>query len=250
MEGRVAEGRRSRSSDRHDPKGNPPGVFSLCVLDIPALAGPAGAAQTVAASGGDAVRASPKQRADDMLAQALRASCQTWHCIDGKSRIFLTRSGEWLASDEQAEAVLVDNVAGLSLDHGRLRASGKMAKRLDRVLKAGDAPVTIVMPKKDWEGHIILRSSAYNETMVGVLAYDSENETDAEFASLEEAFGLTPAEANVVHAMVNGYSAAEIAEDRNLSINTVRVHLRHCYEKLGVSSREQLWRKIHPYFLI
>ncbi|MXP48259.1 hypothetical protein GRI43_12760 [Altererythrobacter luteolus] len=215
-------------------------------LDAPALAVPDGAQ----ASGGDAVRTGPEQRAADMLAEALRASCQTWHCIDGKSRIFLTRDGDWLASDEQAEAVLVDNIAGLSLDQGRLRANGKMAKRFDRLLKAGREPVTIVMPKKDWEGHVILRSSAYNDTTVGVLAYDSENKADAEFASLEEAFGLTPAEANVVHAMVNGYSAAEIAEDRNLSINTVRVHLRHCYEKLGVSSREQLWRKIHPYFLI
>ena len=120
MEHSGGEGRRSRSIDRHDRSPNSPGVFSLLELDAPAVAAPDGAR----ASGGDAVKTGPEQRAAEMLAEALRASCQTWHCIDGKSRIFLTRSGEWLASDEQAEAVLVGNVAGLSLDQRAARWQG------------------------------------------------------------------------------------------------------------------------------
>jgi DNA-binding CsgD family transcriptional regulator len=32
-------------------------------------------------------------------------------------------------------------------------------------------------------------------------------------------------------------------------VHTVRAHLRHCYDKLGVSYREALWQRLAPYRL-
>jgi predicted ATPase/DNA-binding NarL/FixJ family response regulator len=50
---------------------------------------------------------------------------------------------------------------------------------------------------------------------------------------------LSAREVDVLRLMADGLSNAEIAERLCLSISTVKVHTRHIYDKLGVSSRTQ-----------
>jgi DNA-binding NarL/FixJ family response regulator len=57
---------------------------------------------------------------------------------------------------------------------------------------------------------------------------------------LSENFGrdeLTPAEQNVLHAIVSGKSNKEIASDSHISENTVKTHVKNIFDKLGVSDR-------------
>ena len=51
---------------------------------------------------------------------------------------------------------------------------------------------------------------------------------------------LSPAERRVFDLYVEGYKAAQIADQLCLSINTVKTHNAHIYEKLAVSSRKEL----------
>jgi predicted ATPase/DNA-binding NarL/FixJ family response regulator len=51
--------------------------------------------------------------------------------------------------------------------------------------------------------------------------------------------GLSERELEVLRLMADGLSNAEIAQRLCLSIGTVKVHTRHIYDKLGVSSRTQ-----------
>jgi len=53
-------------------------------------------------------------------------------------------------------------------------------------------------------------------------------------------FGLTPRELEIVVAVVSGYSNPEIAEKLALSEQTVKHHLTHVFDKLGVFSRVEL----------
>ncbi len=53
-------------------------------------------------------------------------------------------------------------------------------------------------------------------------------------------FGLTPRELEIVVAVVSGYSNPEIAEKLALSEQTVKHHLTHVFDKLGVYSRVEL----------
>jgi len=48
---------------------------------------------------------------------------------------------------------------------------------------------------------------------------------------------LTPREAGILALIAEGMSAPAIAERLVLSVATVRTHLQHLYEKLGVSDR-------------
>lgn len=50
---------------------------------------------------------------------------------------------------------------------------------------------------------------------------------------------LSPREEEILHLMASGYHNKEIATQLRVSPETVRVHLRHIYEKLHVNSRSQ-----------
>lgn len=54
---------------------------------------------------------------------------------------------------------------------------------------------------------------------------------------LRDRFGLTEAEADVLSHLALGYSNREIARRRSVSVATVRTHVAHLLDKLGVHSR-------------
>ena len=51
---------------------------------------------------------------------------------------------------------------------------------------------------------------------------------------------LTPREAEVMELLQSGKSNAEIANELNVSVETVRSHARRIYRKLGVRTRREL----------
>lgn len=53
-------------------------------------------------------------------------------------------------------------------------------------------------------------------------------------------FGLSPREMEIVAAIVAGYSNKEIAHKFSLSEQTVKHHITHIFDKLGVSNRMEL----------
>lgn len=69
------------------------------------------------------------------------------------------------------------------------------------------------------------------------------------WADLGEVFGLTRAEAAIVKRFIGGERADEMAQALGVTIETVRTHIRRIYNKLGISSREQLFSLISPYRL-
>ena len=61
------------------------------------------------------------------------------------------------------------------------------------------------------------------------------------FGSLaQRATSLTPTEHNILRYYAEGKGVSEVAEQACISINTVRRHNANIYQKLGVSSREEL----------
>ena len=63
---------------------------------------------------------------------------------------------------------------------------------------------------------------------------------DARCAHLAERAALSPREAEVLSYLGRGHGSTFIASELGISENTVRTHVRHIYEKVGVSSREEL----------
>ena len=72
---------------------------------------------------------------------------------------------------------------------------------------------------------------------------------EPELANLKEVFGLTTAEASIVYDLFLGHTPQQISEAHDNSIHTIRAHIRRCYDKLGITCREELWRKLNAYRL-
>jgi DNA-binding NarL/FixJ family response regulator len=56
---------------------------------------------------------------------------------------------------------------------------------------------------------------------------------------------LTPREQELVEMLAKGYSYKELSDKLGITINTVRTHLQHIYEKLHVQSRAQAVLKVY-----
>ena len=52
-------------------------------------------------------------------------------------------------------------------------------------------------------------------------------------------YDLSPRELEILKSLVKGYSYKLIAEEHFISIDTVRSHIRHIYEKLQVNSKTE-----------
>ena len=63
----------------------------------------------------------------------------------------------------------------------------------------------------------------------------------------KEAFGLTVAESQVIGALMDGETAGRIGHRLEITIDTVRTHIRNAYVKLDVNSREQMFRRLSPF---
>jgi len=66
-----------------------------------------------------------------------------------------------------------------------------------------------------------------------------QNESSA-FQKTRRKFGITRRKYQIVCEVVAGYSSMEIAERLSLSGNTLKHHMSHIYDKLGVSNRLEL----------
>lgn len=63
--------------------------------------------------------------------------------------------------------------------------------------------------------------------------------------SIDEADMLTPKEREILKALSKGLRYKEIAAEMNISMETVRSHARHIYEKLHVQSRTEALNKVY-----
>lgn len=66
-------------------------------------------------------------------------------------------------------------------------------------------------------------------------------------AAVQSAFHLTLSERRVVEMMFAGRTAEEVGLALGVAIGTIRVHIRHIYEKLSVGSREAMFHRLAPF---
>jgi DNA-binding CsgD family transcriptional regulator len=98
-----------------------------------------------------------------------------------------------------------------------------------------DRPTTaVLMPLLDVQEAYRVWVTAF---LLGAMARDTLIDPNAAEARRLEA--LTHGETRVLHYLPTNLSAREIADELYLSVNTVKTHQRHLYQKLGARSRTQ-----------
>jgi ATP/maltotriose-dependent transcriptional regulator MalT len=126
-------------------------------------------------------------------------------------------------------------------DKASARSVGDYARGEIRDVIAGprlaqeDRPTTAVLvPLLDVQEAYRVWVTAF---LLGAIARDTLIDPNAAEARRLEA--LTHGETRVLHYLPTNLSAREIADELYLSVNTVKTHQRHLYQKLGARSRTQ-----------
>jgi len=130
--------------------------------------------------------------------------------------------------------------------HAVLQGLGNVAKR------AASSFVHFVRPegRASYIASISALPPRYRETCVGgtrlflIIINDPDASSVTPSESLKGFFGLTSAEANVASALANGTTLAEIAQQNEISVFTVKSHLRKVLEKTGTRRQAEVVRLI------
>lgn len=181
---------------------------------------------------------------------ALDQMLSTLELLDERARLLVDRKGMVLAAGSSAAGRLVLSDC-LSLDQHKLRPATREAQAsLDTLLSTAKGELrTEILPRQRHDGHCILCAAGLCGQTVMLTVQIAHDDFVPSHANLEVAFGLTPSEAEIVQLLQRGRCPKEIALELGISVHTVRAHLRHSYDKLGVSSREGLACRLAPYRL-
>jgi len=173
------------------------------------------------------------------------------------------RNGEVIISNKEAERLL-DAKDGLWLSplktiafkereqSARLQQAIELAS--DTTVGKGDQVEMLMHAKKDSALRDVLIEVTpiadglreIQSNFQGALVYliDPDNPAPIKIARLALSCGLSEAESAVCERVAHGWKNSDIAEDRNVSLDTIKTQVAHVLSKTGVKNRSELIRLI------
>jgi two-component system nitrate/nitrite response regulator NarL len=162
----------------------------------------------------------------------------------------------------QVDIVLVDATPGIELESVRALAMERpdialvafgLREQPQDVIRCGEAGFCGYIPQ---DASVECLYATLADVLAGRLACPAEISGGlfrALFRSREiqggrpETESLTRRESDVLHLIGGGFSNKEIARELNISIATVKHHVHHVLEKLGVPRRAEAMRRAHEF---
>lgn len=192
------------------------------------------------------IETGPKVVAGLQAEAGLQVETGPWWALDRRARLIVKPDGRVVSFDQLARSLL-DRKAGLFLSDGRLTAlERKLQPTLERHLRAPLGERKCLVLPAGSAGSLLLQTIGFVSPDGDAVALSARLISDdfaPEYSGLAEAFDLTSAEELVVRELLCGLTPAEISEGQHLSIHTIRSHIAHAHAKLGVGSREAMWRR-------
>ena len=96
---------------------------------------------------------------------------------------------------------------------------------------------------------IVLREEMPCNELRGLSFLHVGAAVDYLWADFGPVLSLTAAEVRVSQRLIEGAGAEGIARSLGVGVETIRTHVRRVYNKLGISSREELFARLSPYRL-
>ena len=171
--------------------------------------------------------------------------------------VVLDRSGR-ISFTTEAAAVLLRLGDGLTVRGSRLigrQGSPKLEDAVQATLAEAPAALcsplrTVMLRRRDNLPLIAtltpLAAAATGPLGVLVLLHDPEATLRPPAEMLRHAFGLTPGEAAITQPLLQGATLHQIAEQRQVSLNTVRTLLARVLSKTGTNRQADLIRLLMP----
>lgn len=171
-----------------------------------------------------------------------------WISADFRGRLIIDAHYHIQWSNDEGKCAI--DASGIFQEkEGRLIADAKLSTKLSSFLsdlKSRSEPQILTV--KDGDGHFVM--FGHHEPSTGMFCLEvscSHAEKRVMFADFGSIYGLTESETQAALALFRGKTVLEIAQDRNVSVDTVRTQVRKLYGKIGAQSREKLFKMLMPF---
>lgn len=169
--------------------------------------------------------------------------------------LLLSRSGRILYMNPYAEQTVSDR-DGMGVRSGQVSFLDpdnkswltEMLHRSRMGAMSGSQALPVKRPSGK-PGYQLLLMEAYTQApneisatgpVMALFIYDPADREPVHTDTLQSLNGLTEAEARVCASLYREKTVNKVAESLQISVNTVRTHLAHTYDKIGVSSQSEL----------
>lgn len=168
--------------------------------------------------------------------------------LDTRPRLIITRDLEVIWQSSNAAPLILPPIP-LRLKKGHLEAdTGNMSEQLAKFIAnvGEECESFLVKGKKHW-AMVLALSPEKDPNLVFVMLNLSVPSSGVQQSGLAGAIGLTNAEGRVLDKFASLYTPREIAESMNVSLSTVRSHLKQIHSKAGVRSAVELTQFVRGY---
>jgi DNA-binding CsgD family transcriptional regulator len=176
----------------------------------------------------------------------------SWLDVEERPRILVRDDLTLVWANRLARSVLAERLDLMLRDGVLAMANRASAEALSNLVRgAGPTVSHWSVGREDGDGHLVLSAlrlqTANGLAAVGIIFHGTRSAVAPALGGFKEAFGLTAAESQVIGALMDGETAGRIGDRLEITIDTVRTHIRNAYVKLDVNSREQMFRRLSPF---
>ena len=161
--------------------------------------------------------------------------------VDGerRARLIVTRDLDVMWMNEAARALRDDGEA-FAVNEGRLTPRSPIIASLVGAARPEEAGCAVVPGEggRHWVAWA-REVCAPPKALIGLTLQRARSEI--RFQALIESHLLTPSEGRIIEMLLAGIETGRVAQTLDISIETLRTHLKHAYQKLGVRSRGELF---------
>lgn len=177
-----------------------------------------------------------------------------WVTREGKARLIFDRSMRLLWANAAAHEMLLHGAHVALGDEGVVVRSDELRIMIEQAMRARTEESLFVIEHSDDIGNdLLVRFERLRDdgakACFGLQLIRHAPTPGGWSEMLAAHFQLTPKQTQVLTRMISGEAGEDIAKAMRISIETVRTHVRDVYAKMRVSSREELFVRVRPFYL-
>lgn len=184
-------------------------------------------------------RRRPVSTDEDEPDAACSRALANWVDGERRARLIVTRDLDVMWMNEAARALREDREA-FEVNEGRLTPRSPIIASLVAASRPEEAGCAVVPGEggRHWVAWA-REVCAPPKALIGLTLQRARSEV--RFQALIENHLLTPSEGRIIEMLLAGIETGRVAQALDISIETLRTHLKHAYQKLGVRSRGELF---------